>query len=361
MSDIWPYDVKVSQSIAAVNALRPFKCVMLMPFEPRFDQVAVIIREAVSQTIQQLAAMFGPEPPRIERLDWVTSAGVIQQEIWEKILEADLIFCDVTGYNPNVLFESGVAAAWKNLGQVVFIKDHFFKQQSAFDIAPLRYTEYELTSNGLPRFQEQIIQLTRAALIAFPDLQGTAPTIHLPFEVDFKDSRDDLRIYTPPFAHRRVVDGTLEFGSILFFPYSWATIGQEKFLNFELEFSARFSNPQPPNDTWIGVGLRSQHFFANFSHIFYLRRDGFIIITEPNEQPPNFYEDVVLRQATPIDLSAEHRFRVEFEESKLVVELDDFSHRFEVAHMPKVFGPGLIRLQSYRTWMAISHVKLVTK
>jgi len=168
MSDIRPYDIKVSQSIAAVNAIRPFNCILLMPFEARFDQVAKVIHDTVSKRLEEFAASFGPEPPRIERLDWVTSAGVIQREIWEKINEADLIFCDIIGYNPNVMFETGVAAAWKKIWQVVFIKDRFFKQQSAFDIEPLRYTEYELTSDGLQRFRDKITQLTTNALIAFP-------------------------------------------------------------------------------------------------------------------------------------------------------------------------------------------------
>lgn len=360
MSDIWPYDVKVRQSTTAVNAIRRFKCVMLMPFEPRFDQVAEAIRSTVLKTLEDFKEYFVIELADVKRLDWITSSGVVQQEIWEEINAADLVFCDITGYNPNAMFESGIAAAWKNIGQVVFIKDHFFKQQSAFDIAPLRYTEYELTSNGLPRFEEQIVQLTRTVLIAYPDLQGMAPAIQLPLEIDFKSNRDDLRIYTPPFAHRRVVDEALEFGSLYYFSHSWASIGKEQFLNFELEFWARFSNPVP-NAGYIGVGLRSQHFWANFAHILYLNRDGSIVITEPNEQPPTFYRDNQLRPATPIDLLAYHHFRVIFNESALAVQVDDFSQTFQVSQMSKVFGPGLIRFQSHQTWIAVSRVKVIAR
>jgi len=42
---------------------------------------------------------------------------VIQQEIWREIEEADLIFCDITGYNPNVMFEAGACAAWKEMNR----------------------------------------------------------------------------------------------------------------------------------------------------------------------------------------------------------------------------------------------------
>lgn len=362
MSEVWPLDVKNSLSRAATDAIRPFKCLLLMPFERRFDPVAEIIQSTVKGEVKNFTKndVFDMNPPVIDRLDWVTSAGVIQQEIWQRIAEADLIFCDITGYNPNVMIESGVCAAWKERKQVVFIKDHFFKQESAFDIQPIRYTEYALTSDGLKLFQKKVATLTRDVLIGFPDGQGSSPNIQSPLEIDFKDNHDDLKIYTPPFAHRRVIDGALEFGSLGFFAQSWASVGKEKFLNFALEFLARFSNPLP-DAAYIGVGLRSQHYYANFAHILYLKRDGSIVITEPNEDPPLFYKDNVLRQATPIDLTAYHHFRVVFNESVLSVKVDDFSHTFQVAQMKKVLGPGLIRFQAHKSWMAINQVKVTTK
>ena len=354
MSEVWPLDVKHRLSRSVMDAIRPFKCVLLMPVEGRFNLVAELIEMTVSNVVKGFPGM---EKPNINRLDWVTSTGVIQQEIWKEIAEADLIFCDITGYNPNVMFESGVCAAWKELKQVVFIKDHFFKQQSAFDIAPIRYTEYELTSDGIRNFQEKLAKLTQDALIGFPDRQGNSPSIQLPLEIDFKDNQDDFRIYTPPFAHRRVIEGALEFGSSGSFPHSWASIGKEMFLNFSLEFSARFSNPLGENP-FIGVGLRSQHYYANYAHMLYLGRKGIIVVTEPNEDPPNFYKDNIIRQDTQIDLSAYHLFRVVFNESILSIQLDDFAHTFQVAEMKKVFGPGLIRFQSSKTWMAINQLKV---
>lgn len=46
---------------------------------------------------------------KVDRLDWVTSSGAIQQQIWQKIIEADLVICDLTDYNPNVMVEGGGA------------------------------------------------------------------------------------------------------------------------------------------------------------------------------------------------------------------------------------------------------------
>lgn len=252
MSEIWPYDVKLRQAETPASAIRPFKCLLLMPFEDRFDHIAGIIEKTVRETVGEFSVHFNMELPRINRLDWITSTNVIQHEIWQEIKEADLIFCDITSYNPNVMFELGVCAGWKKITQIVLLKDRSFKQPSAFDIAPIRYTEYDLTGVGVLDLQEKIKKHVLNVLIAFPDLQGDSPKLTLPVHIDFKENRDDLRIFTPPLAHRRVINGALEFGSRTHFPHSWASVGKTPFLNFQIEFSARFSNPIP-GAGYIGV------------------------------------------------------------------------------------------------------------
>lgn len=357
MSEIWPKDTQNRLIESAVNPIRPFKCLLLMPFEGRFNQVAEIIKNETSNTINYFHRAFNFNLPEIERLDWVTSSGVIQQEIWQKIYEADLIFCDITGYNPNVMFETGVCAAWKDMVNVIFIKDHFFKQQSAFDLAPIRYTEYELTSEGIEKFEKKVHDLLINVLISYPDVQGLKPLIQLPLNIEFQESKDDSRVYTPPFAHRRVIDGKLEFGSINFYSHSWATIGKYIFKNFELKFWTNFSNSMA-DDAYIGVGLRSQHYYANYSHFLYLRKDGYIIITEPNEKPPKFYIDNQLRPKTKIDSAEDHYFHIIFDDSKLNITIDDFSKEFQIKEMEKVFGEGLIRFQSLKSWMVIKKINI---
>ncbi len=324
-----------------------------MPFEGRFDAIAEVIKSTVAAAIGDSDFGF-TALPNIERLDWITSSNVIQQEIWEKILEADLVFCDVTGYNPNVMFEAGVSAAWKRIGQVVFIRDHFFKGQFPFDMAPIRFTEYQLTGDGIAALREKIGHFVHNAMIGFPDSHGDPARLTLPLHVEFQGGHDDGRIYTPPFAHRRVLNDALEFGSRTHFSHSWASVGKYPFSTFSLRFRARFSNPL--EGAWMGVGLRSQHFFANFAHLLYLRCDGAVVITEPNEQPQDLYTDVLLRPPTHIDLAAEHVFSVNFASQVLTAEIDDFKTSIELAMMPKVFGSGLIRLQSWKSWMALSEI-----
>jgi hypothetical protein len=215
MSELWPLDVRARLERAAPEPIRPFKCLLLMPFEGRFDRVSEVIESEVRNVINRFPL---DDLPEITRLDWVTSSGVIQQEIWREIYGADLIFCDVTGYNANVLFEAGVCAGWKRIEQVVFIRDHFYRGQSPFDMAPVRYTEYSLGSDGIENFRKKVQLLTVDALKAYPDGQGSAPTIVLPLHIDFENGVDDPRICTPPLAHRRVLNGALEFGSLLHLP-----------------------------------------------------------------------------------------------------------------------------------------------
>lgn len=358
MSEIWPYDLKVKK-IPVSESIRPFKCLMLTPFDKQFDQVCEVIKRVVEETSKNFLQIDN-ELPDIKRIDWIVSSGVIQNETWKEIDEADLIFCNITGFNTNVMFESGVCAAWKKIDKVVFIKDKFFKQEIAFNISSIRYTEYEMTTNGIRDFEDKVNKLMVNALISFPDFEGDAPEITTPLELDFRGNQDNSIIYTPPFAHRRIINNKLEFGSIFVFSHSWASIGKEKYKNFNLEFEAEFSNIGiEKKDSFIGVGLRSQHCFANYAHIFYLKADGRIIITEPDENPPAFYSDNTLRTATPLDLNKSYKFKVIFNGEKLYLEVDNFIREFEVAKMKKVFKDGLIRLQSYGCWMLIKYIKLI--
>ncbi len=358
MTEVWPADVYRRLQGGLADRIRPPRCLLLMPFDKKFDDVAAFIHGTVNAVFEQFRDFF--ELPEVNRLDWVSSSGAIQQQIWQEIIEADLIICDLTDYNRNVMFESGVSAAWKRATQVIFVKDSACTVAAPFDTAPMRYTEYDRTSfTGMKEFQERLVRLIREVFISFPDRAVTEfPHVPPVYERSFADGRDDLTISTAPFAHRRVTDGLLEFGSLWMFQHSWATIGKDHFYEFALQFTGTFRNPLPDGSCYIGVGLRSQHYYANFAHILYLNRDGSIIITEPNQTPPNYYTDNRLRGATPCDPTADHTFSVEFTATMLRVGVDDFFNEFRLADMKSVLGPGVIRFQAYRTWFGLRSLKL---
>src|SRR5689334_7469547 len=106
MSELWPLDVKKRLDRGPVEPMRSFRCLLLMPFEGRFNTVAEVIKTTVSDVFERFKSFGFEQLPNVQRLDWVTSSGVIQQEIWKEIGDADLVFCDITGYNANVMFES---------------------------------------------------------------------------------------------------------------------------------------------------------------------------------------------------------------------------------------------------------------
>ena len=70
-------------------------------------------------------------------------------------------------------------------------------------------------------------------------------------------------------------------------------------------------------------------------------------MTEPNELPPDSYEDRIARGPTPIDLAAPHEFTVSFPESHFRFAVNEVEEEFDVGKMPKVFGPGLVRFRSF--------------
>ncbi len=73
---------------------------ILMPFSHEFDNVFYAIREAASEI-----------GAKVERADRPLTAEIISQRIYLGIENADLILADLTGRNPNVIYEVGYAHA----------------------------------------------------------------------------------------------------------------------------------------------------------------------------------------------------------------------------------------------------------
>jgi hypothetical protein len=356
MSEIWPYDVKNNSVNLMVDDIRSIKVLLLMPFGNKNVIDPRKLKEITEKAFQNFEKKFIYGHPIIQRIDWIDSAGCIQEQIWQEILKADLIYCDITNLNPNVMFEAGICAGWKKIENVIFIKNMNIEQKNPFNIQPNRYFEYDL--QDLTEFERKIEGLLNFVLIAWPDEQGSTPSIKLPLEIDFRGNFDDKRIYTPPFAHRAIFDENLQFGSITLFDHSWATIGKEKFDNFVINFQAKFVRPSQ-DDPKIGIGIRSQSCYASFGHNFYLKRDGSIWINQPDDNIPNFsYDRQICEKDSDFKMEYFHNFKISIDNEKIVFELDDFSSMFLLSEMEKVLGPGLIRFYSVRSLMAIKNIKL---
>lgn len=69
----------------------------------------------------------------------VKSSNLIIADILKRILDADMIVCDLSSRNPNVLYELGIRQAFDL--PVALLKDDETKE--TFDIQGIRYVEYD--------------------------------------------------------------------------------------------------------------------------------------------------------------------------------------------------------------------------
>ncbi|MBJ2250533.1 hypothetical protein JFT59_04860 [Pseudomonas sp. MF6784] len=110
-------------------------CFIIMPIADMEGYEPGHFSRVYEHLIKPACFNAGFEP---HRADFVDASNYIIIDILRKILDSDLVVCDLSGRNPNVLYELGVRQAF-NL-PTVLIKDA--KTPKIFDIQGLRYTEY---------------------------------------------------------------------------------------------------------------------------------------------------------------------------------------------------------------------------
>ena len=93
--------------------------------------------------------------PRLDvaRADEISLPGTITTDIITRIMHSDYVVADVTYPNPNVFYELGLRHACRT--RTVIIKDRQ-GPRVPFDIAHLRYIEYENTTAGLKQLATQL-------------------------------------------------------------------------------------------------------------------------------------------------------------------------------------------------------------
>jgi nucleoside 2-deoxyribosyltransferase len=82
-----------------------------------------------------------------KRADDIKSNRVIMQDIWKSICEARIIIADMTGLNPNVMYELGIA---HTLGKETILLNQKSNEALSFpfDLSHIRRIEYENTATG---------------------------------------------------------------------------------------------------------------------------------------------------------------------------------------------------------------------
>lgn len=110
------------------------KCGLIMPIseidgcsESHWNEVRTILKEALIDTEFQ-----------VELVSDSDESGIIQKRIVQNIYENEMVICDVSAKNPNVMFELGMRLAFDK--PTIIIKDD--QTNYSFDTAPIEHLEY---------------------------------------------------------------------------------------------------------------------------------------------------------------------------------------------------------------------------
>ncbi len=144
----------ISAAIRAQGKTRP--AFLAISYAPQFEPVKMAVREA--------AVHAGFE---CEVTGDLETAGDIMDQVWQGIRGADAVVADITGRNPNVFYEIGLARA---LGKEVIL----ISQESVapFDIRSSRLVSYD--SGDLENLKTRLEAAFRAISARYPH-EGSEP------------------------------------------------------------------------------------------------------------------------------------------------------------------------------------------
>lgn len=111
-------------------------CFVMMPFSEAWSER--IWSRFIKPTVES-------EGYVCERGDDVFSTNVIIEDVWSQIVRSSLIIADVTGNNPNVFYELGIA---HTLGRKVLLIQQQNSQKCPFDVLHWRRVIYEDNADG---------------------------------------------------------------------------------------------------------------------------------------------------------------------------------------------------------------------
>ncbi|MDZ7319996.1 MAG: nucleoside 2-deoxyribosyltransferase, partial [candidate division KSB1 bacterium] len=118
-------------------------CFVLMPFR---EELKAVYTDAIQPACER--AGF-----KAVRADELVGPYNIHRDIIEYIFRSDVIITDLTGWNPNVFYEMGVAHAIDNKTIMIIQKG----QDVPFDIHNYRCISYHLNETGLRELTQHLI------------------------------------------------------------------------------------------------------------------------------------------------------------------------------------------------------------
>ncbi len=126
---------------------------VMMPFRDELNSVYEAIKSACSS--QRLQA---------RRVDDISSPTPIADDVFKTIAESKFVVCDLTGHNPNVMYETGLAHGLNQ--DVIMIVQDDDGGGVPFDIGHIRHIQYKNDEDGLKRLAEILSRFIRDGLDA---------------------------------------------------------------------------------------------------------------------------------------------------------------------------------------------------
>jgi hypothetical protein len=139
MSTVYPKD-----ALSGFKNIHRASCFVLMPFAPEFDRVWTAIRESLQSPELNLIC---------RRADDIRAPNILET-ILKGIAQAEFIIADLSGANPNVFYELGIAHCAKNSAKVILLtQDMSFVP---FDLRHLRCITYKDVPSGLDSLRGEL-------------------------------------------------------------------------------------------------------------------------------------------------------------------------------------------------------------
>lgn len=125
-------------------------CGIIMPISP-IDNCSSDHWEEVKNILSEAIESAGYSASLVSDAD---DSGIIQKRIVQNIYNNEIVVCDVSGKNPNVMFELGMRLAFDKPA-IIVIDD---KTNYSFDTAPIEHLSYprDLRYSSILKFKEKL-------------------------------------------------------------------------------------------------------------------------------------------------------------------------------------------------------------
>ena len=152
----------------AVNLVeRPGTCFIIMPFARIFTPVHRVIVRA----LESAEAGF-----QCRRADEFFGGHQVMEDILREIGSSELILADVTGRNPNVFYELGIAHMLKNASRVLLVTQRV--DDIPFDLRAYRHIVYTRNRRGLEKLSGELIKAARGVSSALARFNLSEDAVH---------------------------------------------------------------------------------------------------------------------------------------------------------------------------------------